>query len=89
MCRKIGILGGIGHESTTLWNERITRTYTTRYGGSRNPELPVYSVNFLQFVDWQQQDLWPLAADANFGLIATAVTSMVHPVSAPNNRPPP
>lgn len=90
MHRKIGILGGMSPESTTLYYEHITRTYTTRHGDFGYPEVLIYSVNFQQFVEWQHQGKWEQAAaamshslnrlheaGADFGLIATNTMHIV------------
>ena len=82
--KKIGILGGMSAESTTLYYEHITRTYTAQYGDYGYPEILIYSVNFQKFVDWQRNGQWHEAAremagalerlrlaGADFGLIAT------------------
>ena len=82
--KKIGILGGLSPESTSTYYEYITREYTKRYGDYGYPEIIIYSVNFQEFVDWQAQDRWDLAAGkmidtfrrlekagADFGLIAS------------------
>jgi aspartate racemase len=82
--KKIGILGGMSPESTTLYCEHITRTYTAQYGDYGYPEILIYSVNFQRFVDWQRNGQWNEAAremagalerlrlaGADFGLIAT------------------
>jgi aspartate racemase len=90
MHRKIGILGGMSPESTTLYYEHITRTYTARHGDFGYPEVLIYSVNFQQFVDWQHNGQWGDAAaamssalnrlhqaGAGFGLIATNTMHIV------------
>ncbi len=90
MHKKIGILGGLSPESTTIYYEYITREYTKRYGNYSYPEIIIYSVNFQEFVDWQSQDQWGLAADkmieafrrlekagADFGLIASNTMHVV------------
>ncbi len=82
--KKIGILGGMSPESTTLYYEHITRTYTAQHGDYGYPEILIYSVNFQKFVDWQRNGQWDEAAremagalerlrlaGADFGLIAT------------------
>jgi aspartate racemase len=82
--KKIGILGGMSPESTTLYYEHITRTYTAQHGDYGYPEVLIYSVNFQKFVDWQRNGQWHEAAremagalerlrlaGADFGLIAT------------------
>jgi aspartate racemase len=71
-------------ESTTLYYEHITRTYTAQYGDYGYPEILIYSVSFQKFVDWQRNGQWDEAAremaaalerlrlaGADFGLIAT------------------
>ena len=58
MNRKIGILGGMSPESTAVYYEHITRTYTERFGDFGYPEILIYSVNFQKFVDWQLQGRW-------------------------------
>jgi aspartate racemase len=82
--KKIGILGGMSPESTTLYYEHITRTYTEQHGDYSYPEILIYSVSFQKFVDWQHNGQWHEAAremamalarlrlaGADFGLIAT------------------
>jgi aspartate racemase len=88
--KKIGILGGMSPESTTLYYEHITRTYTSRFGDYGYPEILIYSVNFQKFVDWQHHGQWAEAAremaealerlhgaGADFGLIATNTMHIV------------
>jgi aspartate racemase len=88
--KKIGILGGMSPESTTLYYEHITRTYTARFGNYGYPEILIYSVNFQKYVDWQHRGQWQEAArdmaeslerlhgaGADFGLIATNTMHIV------------
>ena len=88
--KKIGILGGMSPESTTLYYEHITRTYRARFGNYGYPEILLYSVNFQKFVDWQHNGQWKEAAremanalerlhgaGADFGLIATNTMHIV------------
>lgn len=88
--KKIGILGGMSPESTTLYYEHITRTYTARFGDYGYPEILIYSVNFQKYVDWQHNGQWQEAArdmadvlkrlhgaGADFGLIATNTMHIV------------
>lgn len=90
MHRRIGILGGLSPESTVVYYEHITRTYTARYGDYGYPEILIYSVNFQQYVDWQHQGRWAEAArgmsealgrlrmaGADFGIIATNTMHIV------------
>ena len=88
--KKIGILGGMSPESTTLYYEHITRSYTARFGNYGYPEILIYSVNFQKYVDWQHKGQWQEAArdmaealerlhgaGADFGLIATNTMHIV------------
>jgi aspartate racemase len=88
--KTIGILGGMSPESTTLYYEHITRTYTAQFGDYGYPEILIYSVNFQKFVDWQHNGQWDQAAramaealerlrlaGADFGLIATNTMHIV------------
>lgn len=49
--RKIGIVGGLGPESTIACYEYITREYYRRYGDYAYPEIIIYSLNFQEFID--------------------------------------
>jgi aspartate racemase len=88
--KKIGILGGMSPESTTLYYEHITRSYTAKFGDYGYPEILIYSVNFQKYVDWQHSGRWQEAAramaeslerlrgaGADFGLIATNTMHIV------------
>ena len=88
--KKIGILGGMSPESTTLYYEHITRTYTARFGNYGYPEILIYSVNFQKYVDWQHSGQWQEAArdmadalerlhgaGADFGLISANTMHIV------------
>jgi aspartate racemase len=62
MHKKIGVLGGMSPESTTVYYEHITRTYTERFGDYGYPEIIIYSVSFQAYVDWPRQERWDLVA---------------------------
>jgi aspartate racemase len=77
-------------ESTAVYYEHITRSYTERFGDFGYPEILIYSVNFQKFVDWQRASRWSDAAremigalerlriaGADFGLIATNTMHIV------------
>ena len=48
--KKIGILGGLGPESTAACYECITRDYYRRYGNYAYPEIIIYSLSFQEFI---------------------------------------
>ena len=49
--KKIGILGGLGPESTIAYYEFITHKYYEKYGNYQYPEIIIYSVSFEEFID--------------------------------------
>ena len=49
--KKIGILGGLGPESTMAYYEYITREYYKKYNNYAYPEIIIYSLNFKEFID--------------------------------------
>ena len=53
--KKIGILGGLGPESTISYYEYITRKYYEKYGNYRYPEIIIYSVSFEEFIDQEYE----------------------------------
>jgi aspartate racemase len=84
MLKRIGILGGVSAESTVSYYLALTREYTRRHGNLGYPEIIIYSVNFQDFLDWQNTGRWDLTAErmievfeaiaqvgAELGLIAT------------------
>ncbi|MGC9399981.1 MAG: aspartate/glutamate racemase family protein [Anaerolineae bacterium] len=60
--KRIGILGGMSPESTVVYYEYITRTYTRRFGDYGYPEILIYSVSFQPYVDWPEAGRWDLVA---------------------------
>jgi aspartate racemase len=88
--QKIGILGGLSPESTSIYYNHIIREYVKRFSDYNYPEIIIYSVNFQEFINWQNQERWDHAAKkmieifnilenagANFGLIATNTMHIV------------
>jgi aspartate racemase len=82
--KTIGILGGMGPESTVTYYEYITQTYYRRFGNYAFPEIVIYSVRFQEFVDLFTEGKWEIVSDkavqglerlrkagANFGIMAT------------------
>lgn len=49
--KKIGILGGLGPESTIVYYEYITRRCYEAFGSYTYPEIIIYSFNFKEFID--------------------------------------
>ncbi|KNF07648.1 aspartate racemase [Gottschalkia purinilytica] len=51
--RKIGILGGISHESTIKYYELILKKYYELRGDYYYPEIIIYSLDFQKFTDFE------------------------------------
>lgn len=53
--KRIGILGGISHESTAVYYQRIHTAYFARRHDYDYPEVIVYSLNFQRFTDYEDR----------------------------------
>lgn len=53
MAKRIGILGGIGPESTMEYYRRIIKGYLDKYGDYYYPEIVIFSLNFQRFTDYE------------------------------------
>ncbi|MBN1572723.1 MAG: amino acid racemase [Deltaproteobacteria bacterium] len=82
--KKIGILGGLSPESTTVYYNTITRGYLKETGDEYYPDILIYSVDFQKYSEWFANGKWEEAgrdmadvferlrsAGADFGLIAS------------------
>jgi aspartate racemase len=88
--KTIGIIGGIGPESTVDYYKEIIATFQTKYPDLAYPEIIVYSVNMnelIKFVEtkmWQELSAWLLEkifslhhAGAEFAAIASNTPHIV------------
>ncbi|MCW3979041.1 MAG: amino acid racemase, partial [Candidatus Bathyarchaeota archaeon] len=55
MAKRIGILGGISHESTLRYYELIHEKYYRRRGDYHYPEVVVFSLGFQRFTDLEDR----------------------------------
>lgn len=53
--KRIGILGGISHESTAVYYQRIHAEYFARRQDYYYPEVIVYSLNFQKFTNFEDR----------------------------------
>jgi aspartate racemase len=53
MPKRIGILGGISHESTVAYYDLILRKYFARSKNYHYPEIVIFSLNFQRFTDYE------------------------------------
>jgi len=68
MAKRIGVLGGISHESTAKYYSLIHEKYYARRGDYHYPEVVMYSLDFQRFTDHENTDM-----DAYMGYIMQGV----------------
>ena len=56
MSKRIGILGGISHESTARYYALLHEKYHARMGDYHYPEVVVFSLDFQRFTDYENTD---------------------------------
>ena len=56
MAKRIGILGGISHESTAKYYTLLHEKYRARMGDYHYPEVVVFSLDFQRFTDYENTD---------------------------------
>lgn len=61
--RTIGIIGGIGPESTGDYYKAIISAFNSRYAELAYPEIIVYSVNLNELLRFVEAKRWPALAD--------------------------
>ena len=54
--KKIGLLGGMSHESTIKYYDLILQKYYDRYQDYYYPEILIYSLNFQKVIDYELGD---------------------------------
>ena len=54
--KRIGILGGISHESTIKYYETILKKYYEKYKNYYYPEVVIFSLDFQKFTDYENGD---------------------------------
>ena len=66
--KRIGLIGGISAESTTVYYRELTRLVRERLGGLHSCELILWSVDFAPIAELQAKDDW----DATGAILADA-----------------
>ncbi len=56
--KRIGIIGGLGPESTIDYYKEIIETFNTKYPELAYPEIVVYSANINKFMDFVTTESW-------------------------------
>lgn len=88
--KKIGIIGGLGPESTLDYYKQIVSSFNTKYSDLAYPEIIIYSANLNEFMglvkenQWQKMSEWLLEkiftvhkAGAEFAAIASNTPHVV------------
>jgi aspartate racemase len=73
MKRRIGLLGGISHESTAQYYTTLHRKYYERHGNYYFPEVVVFSLDFQRFTDLENGS----DREAYIGYIITGLDALV------------
>ncbi|UCH97279.1 MAG: amino acid racemase [Candidatus Aminicenantes bacterium] len=53
MSKRIGILGGMSHESTVVYYDFVHKKYYERYKNYNYPEIVVFSLNFQKVINYE------------------------------------
>lgn len=56
--RKVGLIGGMSFEGSTLYYRKINEAVQKRLGGLHSADLIMHSVDFQTIVDMQKSDRW-------------------------------
>lgn len=56
--KKIGIIGGLGPESTVDYYKEITSSFHTRHSDLVCPEIIIYSTNPIEFIEFMNKKQW-------------------------------
>lgn len=56
--RKVGLIGGMSFEGSTLYYRKINEAVQQRLGGLHSADLIMHSVDFQTIVDMQKSDRW-------------------------------
>ncbi|MEJ2306493.1 MAG: aspartate racemase, partial [candidate division WOR-3 bacterium] len=61
--KKIGIIGGLGPESTVDYYKEIISAFNTQYKELSYPEMVIYSANINKLLEFVNSKKWPEFAD--------------------------
>ena len=61
--RRLGLIGGMSAESTTLYYQMLNQGVRSRLGGLHSAELLLWSVDFAPIADLQAREAWDEAAE--------------------------
>ena len=71
--KKVGLVGGIGPESTLDYYKGINGGYRARMGGGDNPPLIIDSLNLAEMYDLAANKQWPAFTDRLVGSVKNLV----------------
>ena len=72
--KKIGLIGGMSWESTTLYYQHINREVARRQGGLHSAPLQLISLNFQEIADLQKEGDWERMTE----ILQTAARQLAH-----------
>jgi len=85
MSKTIGIIGGLGPQSTLEFYSYLISRYETQFGDQSFPEIVIYSVSFEKFKIWTADAKWDLISreliKAGEKLISAGVEFIVIPTN--------
>jgi len=85
MLKTIGIIGGLGPQSTLEFYSYLINKFETQFGNQHFPEIAIYSVSFEKFKIWTAESKWDMIANeliiAGKKLVATGVEFIVIPTN--------
>lgn len=96
--KRIGIIGGLGPESTVDYYKEIIAAFNTKYSDLAYPEIIVYSVNMNELMKFVESNNWPKLSEwllekvfslqragAEFAAIASNTPHIVYDVIKPKS----
>jgi len=69
--KRVGIIGGIGPESTVDYYKQIITTFNTKYPELAYPEIIIYSVNMNELVNFIAAESWAKLSEWLLGKISS------------------
>lgn len=61
--KKLGLIGGLGPESTKIYYDKITKRVSKLTDGKAFPEIALYSFDLIEFLELAMNDQWDLIAE--------------------------
>ena len=85
--KKIGIVGGLGHESTILYYKQLIDRYQSKSNQREEPEIIIYSISLTEFKSYLDNHDFGSATKLLSGAVASLVKAGASVVSIASNTP--